>query len=282
VLHLLYARFWHKVLFDLGHLNTVEPFQKLVNQGLILAEDGRKMSKSLGNVVNPDDVVNDYGADALRLYEMFMGPLEQTKPWSTKGVDGVARFLGRVWRLAFKQNQEGVWELSDKLAEGASEDKKIRKVVHETVKKVGEDIERMAFNTGISQMMVCTNELTSAEQVHVDDLVKLLQVLNPYAPHLTEEVYAGLKQRFEDLSDELLSEQDWPSFVAEYLVDDEIELAVQVNGKLRAKLMVSPDAAKDAIEAAAMETEQVQKFIEGKTVRKVIVVPKRLVNIVAN
>jgi len=282
VLHLLYARFWHKILFDLGHLNTVEPFQKLVNQGLILAEDGRKMSKSLGNVVNPDDVVNDYGADALRLYEMFMGPLEQTKPWSTKGVDGVARFLGRVWRLAFKQNQEGVWELSDKLAEGAAEDKKIRKVVHETVKKVGEDIERMAFNTGISQMMVCTNELTSADQVHVDDLVKLLQVLNPYAPHLTEEVYAGLKQRFESLSDELLSEQGWPDFVAEYLVDDEIELAVQVNGKLRAKLMVAPDAAKDVIEAAAMETEQVQKFIEGKTVRKVIVVPKRLVNIVAN
>jgi leucyl-tRNA synthetase len=195
VLHLLYARFWHKVLFDLGHLSTPEPFQKLVNQGLILGEDGAKMSKSLGNVVNPDDVVRAYGADSLRLYEMFMGPLEQVKPWSMKGVEGVSRFLARVWRVAFTESPDGSWALNPKLSASAPPDKSLRRTVHETIRKVTDDIDKLSFNTAISQMMICTNAFTAADVVPVADLVSLLLCLNPFAPHLTEEIFAHLQRR---------------------------------------------------------------------------------------
>ncbi len=276
VLHLLYARFWHKVLYDLGHLSTKEPFQKLVNQGLILGEDGQKMSKSLGNVVNPDEVVELYGADSLRLYEMFMGPLTQVKPWQMKGVEGVSRFLAKVWRAVFIQNQAGEWELSEKIVKEEATDKALLKIVHETIKKVDEDIESMSFNTAISQMMICTNAFTKAEKLPMSLLVDFLKVLNPFAPHITEEINKELGNT------ELLSEQPWPQFVEEYLVESEIQLVVQVNGKVRAKLMVSKDASKDEVEVIALADEKVQSFIGDGTIRKVIVVPDRLINIVAN
>lgn len=281
VLHLLYARFWHKVLFDLGHLSTPEPFHKLVNQGLIMGEDGQKMSKSRGNVVNPDDVVDEYGADSLRLYEMFMGPLEQVKPWSMKGVEGVFRFLARVWRLAMDTNQEGEWVINPALAEIDS-GKATNKVVHATIKKVDADIEAMSFNTAISQMMVCTNELMKLEQVPVSSVVTLLQVLNPFAPHLTEELNAKLAEAFDSVSGDELANQDWPECNEDYLLEDEIEIVVQVNGKVRDKMFVPAEASNEEVEKLALESERVQSFIEGLTVRKVIVVPKRLVNIVAN
>ncbi len=276
VLHLLYARFWHKVLHDLGHVSTKEPFQRLVNQGLILGEDGQKMSKSRGNVVNPDDIVRDYGADALRLYEMFMGPLTDTKPWQMKGVEGVSRFLARVWRVAMEQNQAGEWEVSSKVQDVPCTDKALLKVVHETVKKVTEDIERMSFNTAISQMMVCTNAFTAAEVVPKSEFTLLLHVLNPFAPHLTEELNQLIG------NDTQLARQPWPAHDESALVESEIELVVQVNGKLRDKITVAKDAPKEDIEAAAQAAPKVKEHTDGKTIRKVIVVPGRLVNIVAN
>jgi len=276
VLHLLYARFWHKVLHDLGHVSTTEPFQRLVNQGLILGEDGRKMSKSFGNVVNPDDVVSDYGADSLRLYEMFMGPLEQVKPWSMKGVEGVSRFLARVWRIAFDQDETtGKWALSPKVQDVECSDKSLLKVVHETIKKVTEDVEKLSFNTAISQMMICTNAFTQAEVVPKQEFTLLLHVLNPFAPHLSEEING-------QLGGPPLSESPWPAYDESALVEDEIELVVQVNGKLRDKIRVAKDAEKATIEAAALAAEKVIPHTDGKNIRKVIVVPGRLVNIVAN
>ena len=281
VLHLLYARFWHKVLFDLGHLSTTEPFQKLVNQGLILGEDGQKMSKSVGNVVNPDYVITEYGADSLRLYEMFMGPLEQVKPWSMKGVEGVYRFLARVWRLVMETNQEGEWALNAKLAE-ITPDKATNKVVHATIKKVGEDIDAMSFNTAIAQMMVCTNELTKLESVPVPSVVLLLQVLNPFAPHLSEELNATLAAAFPGVTKADLANQPWPVFDHASLIEDEIEIVLQVNGKVRDKLFVANGASNEEVEKLALDSEKVKAFIDGFTVRKVIVVPGRLVNVVAN
>jgi leucyl-tRNA synthetase len=276
VLHLLYARFWHKVLFDLGHVCTNEPFQKLVNQGLILGEDGQKMSKSRGNVVNPDDVVREYGADSLRLYEMFMGPLEQVKPWSMKGVEGVSRFLARVWRVAFEENQAGEWVRSSKIQDVPCGDKALLKVVHETIKKVTDDIAKMSFNTAISQMMVCTNAFTSAEVVPLNEFRMLLHVLNPFAPHLSEEIHSRLG------GSAMLADSEWPKHDEAALVTDEIELVVQINGKLRDKIVVAKDADQTAVESIALGTAKVKEQIDGKTVRKVIVVPGRLVNIVAN
>jgi leucyl-tRNA synthetase len=276
VLHLLYARFWHKVLFDLGHVSSNEPFQRLVNQGLILGEDGQKMSKSRGNVVNPDDVVSEYGADALRLYEMFMGPLEQVKPWSMKGVEGVSRFLARVWRLAFEQDQAGEWAVSSKIQDVPCTDKALLKVVHETIKKVTEDIEKLSFNTAISQMMICTNAFTQAEVVPLKEFTALLHVLNPFAPHLTEEIHARLGGATS------LSESAWPQHDESALVADEIEVVVQVNGKLRDKIRIAPDAAQADVEALAQASARVQEHTDGKTIRKVIYVPGKLVSIVAN
>ena len=271
VLHLLYARFWHKVLHDLGHVSTIEPFQKLVNQGLILGEDGAKMSKSIGNVVNPDDVVSEYGADSLRLYEMFMGPLEQVKPWQMKGVEGVSRFLAKVWRLAFEQNQEGEWVLSSKLThDEAQAQKDLLKVLHETIKKVGEDIERLSFNTAISQMMICTNAFGKAEKLPASLMRDLLKCLNPFAPHITEEINSQLPIAE---SNTMLCNQDWPTYNEAYLVEDEVEIVVQVNGKLRGKITVAKDASKDEIEALAQQDANVIQHTEGKTIRKIIVYP---------
>jgi leucyl-tRNA synthetase len=273
VLHLLYARFWHKVLFDLGHVSTTEPFQRLVNQGLILGEDGQKMSKSRGNVVNPDDVIKEYGADALRLYEMFMGPLEATKPWSMSGVEGVFRFLARVWRLVMEENQAGEWQRSAAVQDVPME-KPLAKVVHATIKKVGEDIEDLSFNTAISQMMVCTNALIAASPRPVSAIRLLLQVLNPFAPHLSEELNSILG------GTTLLADATWPTFDPALLIEDEIELPVQVNGKLRDKIVVKKDAMQSDIEAIAKSAPKIAEAIAGKTIKKLIVVPGRLVNIV--
>jgi leucyl-tRNA synthetase len=298
VLHLLYARFWHKVLFDLGHVSTPEPFQRLVNQGLILGEDGQKMSKSRGNVVNPDDVIKEYGADALRLYEMFMGPLEATKPWSMSGVEGVFRFLARVWRLVMEENQAGEWQRSaavQDVPDWEQGNKPLAKVVHATIKKVDEDIEDLSFNTAISQMMVCTNALIAATPRPVSAIRLLLQVLNPFAPHLTEELNAVLSPQFSVLSEDasaksercalstahsLLADTPWPAYDPALLIEDEIELPVQVNGKLRDKIVVKKDATQSDIEAIAKAAPKIAEVIAGKTIKKLIVVPGRLVNIV--
>ena len=280
VLHLLYARFWHKVLFDLGHVTTPEPFQKLVNQGLILGEDGQKMSKSRGNVVNPDDVVKEYGADALRLYEMFMGPLEQVKPWQMKGVEGVSRFLARVWRVAFEE-QDGQWNISRKIQDLPCADPALRRVVHETIKKVGEDIEKLSFNTAISQMMICTNAFTQADVVPLNEFIQFLTVLNPFAPHLSEEIHARVAPVFSRPA-VLLSEQSWPVYDPAALVRNEIEFIIQVNGKLRDRLLLSKDADEAAATAAALRSPKVKEHTDGKTIRKIVFVPGKLLNIVAN
>ena len=357
VLHLLYARFWHKVLFDHGLVSTAEPFQRLVNQGLILGEmqytafqrdsgeyvsvkdvvnldeeatdngkrivgyikatadqpaekvigesvgedavnkgpggfqltaqpgvyvDARsfKMSKSRGNVINPDAVVAEYGADALRLYEMFMGPLEQTKPWSMAGVQGVARFLARVWRLVMEENQEGQWTLSDAVQD-VSMTSAQQRVVHATIKKVTEDIDALSFNTAISQMMVCTNELTAASVRPVAAIRALLQVLNPFAPHLTEELNETLDAKFPGMETGLLAGRTWPEYNPAFLVEDEIEIPIQINGKLRERVVVKKDATTGEIESIALANAKVQEHLAGKTPRKVIVVPGKLVNVVA-
>lgn len=277
VLHLLYARFWHKVLFDLGHLSTAEPFQKLVNQGLILGEDGQKMSKSVGNVVNPDDVIREYGADSLRLYEMFMGPLEQVKPWQMKGVEGVHRFLARVWRVAMEENQSGEWQISSRIQRSACSDAKLRKVVHETIKKVTDDIERMAFNTAISQMMICTNAFTQAEQVPLEEFLIFLRLLNPFAPHIAEQLQEILVP-----GSPMLYHQSWPEFDAEALIENEIELVVQVNGKLRDRIAVAPDANEETVLAAALASPKIKEHTDGKTMRKVVYVQGRLLNLVVS
>ena len=280
VLHLLYARFWHKVLFDLGHVRSPEPFQKLVNQGLILGEDGQKMSKSRGNVVNPDDVVSEYGADALRLYEMFMGPLEQVKPWQMKGVEGVSRFLARVWRVAFDEI-DGVWKPSAKIQDVPCSDTALLRTVHETIKKVGEDIEKLSFNTAISQMMICTNAFTQADVVPLKEFIQLLSVLNPFAPHLSEEINARLAMA-SNIQAPMLSETEWPTYNPEALVRNEIELVVQVNGKLRDRFMISKHADEAAAKAAAFASAKVNEHLEGKTIRKIVFIPGKIFNIVAN
>jgi leucyl-tRNA synthetase len=281
VLHLLYARFWHKVLFDLGYVSTPEPFQRLVNQGLILGEDGQKMSKSRGNVVNPDDVVREYGADALRLYEMFMGPLEQVKPWSMKGVEGVYRFLARVWRLVMEQQgDEGVWTISSALQDIPA-NKQLNKALHETIKKCGEDIEKLSFNTAISAMMVCTNAFTGADVKPAGAIVTFLKVLSPFAPHLAEELNALIRSKFPALAAPgFLSDEAWPAYDPAALIEDEVEVVFQVNGKLRDKARVPVQATKEEIEKIALASARVQEFMEGKPAKKVIVVPGKLVNVV--
>ncbi|MFM8830666.1 MAG: leucine--tRNA ligase, partial [Spartobacteria bacterium] len=274
VLHLLYARFWHKVLHDLGHVATPEPFQRLVNQGMILGPDGQKMSKSRGNVITPDSVISEYGADSLRLYEMFMGPLEQMKPWSMKGVEGVYRFLARVWRLAMEENQEGEWILSSDLAEIPLNAQQLR-IAHATIKKVTSDIRLLAFNTAISQMMVFTNEFVNAKPRPLEALRILLPLLSPFAPHLAEELWSRLG--FTGLA----SQQPWPAHDESLLVENEVELAVQVNGKVRERLVISKEATKEEIEKAALASAKIQEATAGQTIVKVVVVPSKLVNIVA-
>ena len=280
VLHLLYARFWHKVLFDLRHLSKPEPFQRLVNQGIILGEDNQKMSKSRGNIVNPDEVIDEYSADAFRCYEMFMGPLEQMKPWSMRGVEGVSRFLARVWRLMMDENQAGEWELSPRIQDIAS-DKSQLKLVHATIKKVTEDIESLSFNTAISQMMVFVNGFTNVERIPVAAMRMLLVLLNPFAPHLTSELWEKLGAKFRIEPSEI-TRQPWPSYDEALLVEAEVEIAVQINGKMRARLKVATDANEETLKVAALALPKIAEAIAGKEIRKVVIVPNRLVNIVTN
>jgi len=280
VLHLLYARFWHKVLFDLGYLSKPEPFQRLVNQGIILGEDNQKMSKSRGNIVNPDEVIEEYGADAFRCYEMFMGPLEQMKPWSMRGVEGVSRFLARVWRLMMNENQSGEWGLSPCIQEVAP-DKSQLKLVHTTIKKVTEDIESLSFNTAISQMMVFVNAFTNAEKIPVTAMRSLLVLLNPFAPHLTSELWEILAAKFQVESADI-AQQPWLDYDEALLIEDEVEIVVQINGKMRARLKVATDAKEETLKAAALASPKIAESIAGKEILKVVIVPSKLVNIVIN
>jgi leucyl-tRNA synthetase len=280
VLHLLYARFWHKVLFDLGHVSTAEPFQRLVNQGIILGEDGRKMSKRWGNVIDPLDVIADYGADAFRCYEMFMGPLEQMKPWSTSGVEGVARFLARVWRLVMEEDQAGKWILSPTLAETEPSRAQL-KVTHATIKKVTEDIEALSFNTAIAQMMIFVNTFTNSETRPVSALRTFLILLNPFAPHLTSELWEAIGNRF-SISPKEITEQPWPAYRPELLIEDEVEIVLQVNGKVRDRVTVPLSTLNTELEEMALANERIKEFTHGLTIRKVVVIPKKLVNVVAS
>jgi len=279
VLHLLYARFWHKVLFDLGHLSTAEPFQRLVNQGIILGEDGRKMSKRWGNVIDPLDVIAEYGADSFRCYEMFMGPLEQMKPWSTSGVEGVARFLARVWRLVMEENQAGEWMLSKAVQEIEPTGAQL-KVIHATIKKVTEDIENLSFNTAIAQMMIFVNAFTNLTAVPVAALRTFLILLNPFAPHLSSELWERMGQQF-PVNPREITDQPWPQHQPEFLIEDEVEIALQVNGKVRDRITVPLAATNAELEALARANQRVQEFTGGLTIRKVVVIPKKLVNVVA-
>ncbi|WIY60718.1 leucine--tRNA ligase [Bacillus arachidis] len=268
VLHLLYARFWHKVLYDIGVVPTKEPFQQLFNQGMILGENNEKMSKSKGNVVNPDDIVASHGADTLRLYEMFMGPLDASIAWSENGLDGARRFLDRVWRLFVQDNGE----LSEKITDAPN--KELEKAYHQTVKKVTEDYAELRFNTAISQMMMFINDAYKAEVLPKEYVEGFVKMIAPVAPHVAEELWSKLGHS------ETITYASWPTFDESKLVEDEVEIVVQVMGKVRAKLKTKKDASKEEMEQLAIEA--VKEQIEGKTVRKVIVVPGKLVNIVAN
>ncbi|UQD53073.1 leucine--tRNA ligase [Bacillus methanolicus] len=271
VLHLLYARFWHKFLYDIGVVPTKEPFQKLYNQGMILGENNEKMSKSRGNVVNPDDIVESHGADTLRLYEMFMGPLDASKAWSTNGLDGARRFLDRVWRLFVEEDGS----LNPKIQETQNVNS-LEKVYHQTVKKVTEDFEGLRFNTAISQLMVFINEAYKADVLPKAYMEGFVKLLSPICPHIAEELWEKLGHSG------TIAYEAWPAYDEAKLVDDEIEIVVQVNGKVRAKLLVPADATKESLEQIAMNDDKIKEQIDGKTIRKVIAVPGKLVNIVAN
>ncbi|MEI5908803.1 leucine--tRNA ligase [Bacillus spongiae] len=268
VLHLLYARFWHKFLYDIGVVPTKEPFQKLFNQGMILGENNEKMSKSKGNVVNPDEIVESHGADTLRLYEMFMGPLDASIAWSATGLDGARRFIDRVWRLMVEENGS----LSSKIKDTSNG--KLDKVYHQTVKKVTEDYEGLRFNTGISQLMVFINDAYKTDVLPKEYMEGFVKLLAPITPHIAEELWSKLG------NEGTISYEAWPTFDEGKLVDNEVEIVVQINGKVRAKLLVSREATREELEKQALA--EVQETIEGKTVRKVIAVPGKLVNIVAN
>ncbi|MGG4342789.1 leucine--tRNA ligase [Paenibacillus lautus] len=270
VLHLLYARFWHKVLYDLGVVDTKEPFQKLVNQGMILGNNNEKMSKSRGNVINPDDIVNEYGADTLRVYEMFMGPLEATKPWNTNGVEGTHRFLSRVWRLFIGDDGQ----LNPKIVEGEGTDE-FKRTLHKTIKKVTEDFEHMRFNTAISQLMVFINEGYKTEELPRKAMENFVQLLSPLAPHLAEELWSRLGYT------ESVTYVPWPEYEEAWTVEAEVEIVVQVNGKIVERAKISKDMDQETMQQHSLSLPNVKQALEGKSIRKIIAVPGKLVNIVA-
>ena len=280
VLHLLYARFWQKVLFDLGYVSKPEPFQRLVNQGIILGEDNQKMSKSRGNIVNPDDVIDQYGADAFRCYEMFMGPLEQMKPWSMRGVEGVSRFLARVWRLFITENQGGDWELSAKIKE-IDADKAQQKMTHAMIKKVTDDIESFSFNTAISQMMIFVNAFTGVEAIPLASMRAFLVLLSPFAPHIASELWERLNAKFTDGRGDI-TQQQWPAYDERLLVEDEVEIVIQVNGKLRDRVKMPLDAPRQDLEEVAKASPKVKKIVGDALMPyvKVITVPNKIANVV--
>ncbi len=270
VLHLLYSRFWHKLLYDLGYVSTKEPFKKLINQGMILGEDGQKMSKSRGNVVNPDKVINDYGADSTRLYEMFMGPLEAIKPWSMQGVEGVHRFLQKLWRAVIDRDTGEM----DKAVQQTQADEATLRLLNQTIKKVGDDIESFGFNTAISAMMILVNHLSRLTVRSKAVVEKLVLILAPFAPHIAEELWQRLGHT------ESLVYEPWPEYDKEIIKEKEIELAVQVKGKIKDRIVVSADADEEQIRQKALSCEKVIAALAGKEPRKIIVIKSRLVNIV--
>ncbi|MEK4850488.1 leucine--tRNA ligase [Paenibacillus sp. FSL H7-0756] len=269
VLHLLYARFWHKVLYDIGVVDTKEPFHKLVNQGMILGNNNEKMSKSRGNVINPDEIVEAYGADTLRVYEMFMGPLEATKPWNEKGVEGIHRFLSRVWRLFV--NEDG--SLSAKITEGGGTDE-FKRTWHKTLKKVTEDFELLRFNTAISQLMIFINDAYKQESLSKEAAEHFVQMLSPLAPHIAEELWELLGHEGS------ISYVAWPAYDEALTVDAEVEIVVQVNGKIVQRALIPADMGQQEMQDHALALPNVKATVEGKTVRKIIAVPGKLVNIV--
>ncbi|MFP4069365.1 MAG: leucine--tRNA ligase [Opitutales bacterium] len=272
VLHLLYARFWHHVLHDLGVVGAPEPFTRLFHQGIILGEDGEKMSKSRGNVVNPETIIESYGADALRCYLMFLGPLEAMKPWNTKGIEGIARFLRKVWRLAV--DEDGAIRAG--IAVDAKIDPESERTLHATIKKVGEDYEALAFNTAISQMMICVNHLSKADTLPQSAVENFLKLLAPLAPHIAEELWERLGH-----SGSIVA-AGWPEFDESKLVDERVKIIFQVNGKYRGDARLPADLSKDQAIAAAKSHERVVPHLEGKTIQREIYVPGKIVNIVAN
>lgn len=268
VLHLLYARFWHKFLYDLGVVPTKEPFQKLVNQGMILGSNHEKMSKSKGNVVNPDDIVEQYGADTLRLYEMFMGPLDASIPWSEEGLGGAHKFINRVWNLLIDENDN----LRDRVTTINNHD--LDKIYNETVKKVTEDYEAMHFNTAISQLMVFVNNAYKADSLPLEYVEGLVKLLSPVVPHITEELWSKLGHVGS------IAYAKWPTYDESKLVEDVVEIVVQINGKVRQHLQVSKDASREELQALALNDERIKQEIVDKEVKKVIAVPGKLVSIV--
>ena len=265
--HLLYFRFWTKVLFDLGFVPFDEPAKKLINQGMILAEDGQKMSKRYGNVVNPDEMVSDFGADSLRLHEMFLGPIEQHKPWNTKGIEGVHRFLKKFWRLV--HDSENNFDVVDE-----KPSKEEYKALHKAIKKVSEDNERFSFNTSVSTFMIAVNELTDLTCKKKEIIEGLTILLNPHCPYISEEIWEKLGYTTS------ITQAKWPEFVKDYLVESSFAYPVSFNGKMRFKLELPLGLSKDEVEKEVLSNEQSAKYLEGNTPKKVIVVPGRIVNIV--
>lgn len=267
VLHLLYARFWHKVLYDLGHVSTPEPFMKLVNQGMILGEDGQKMSKSRGNVIPVDVPVKEFGADTFRAFEMFMGPLEMVKPWSTAGAEGVYRFLGRVWRLFCDEDGKLIVDNSEP-------DPNLVKVLHQTIKKVGDDTETLNFNTAVAQMMIFVNEVTAQDTRPHRLLEPFVLALAPYAPHLAEELWEKLGHK------QSLAYEPWPKYDETLLKEETVTIVVQINGKVRERFDAPASVSQAELEKLALGNPRVKELIAGRQVKKVVVVPGKLVNIV--
>ena len=270
VLHLLYSRFWHHVLFDLGLVSTKEPFKKLYNQGMILGDDGTKMSKSRGNVINPEEIIDEYGADSMRLYEMFMGPLNKSKPWSTKGLQGCYRFINKLWSVII--NEEG--NLSSKIKDDIKPDNKTLFIHHQTIKKLGDDIENLHFNTAVSQLMIYSNHMQKCDSISKNLIKELVIIIAPFVPHLAEELWSILGNK------DSISYQEWPSYDESLIQLDNVTIAVQVNGKLRANIEVPKDSAEEFVVTEALSLENVKKFTSLGSIVKTIHVPNRLLNFV--
>ena len=270
VLHLLYARFWHHVLHDLGLVSTREPFKKLFNQGMILGDDGTKMSKSRGNVINPEDIIEEYGADSMRLYEMFMGPLNKSKPWSTKGLQGCYRFVNKLWSIIVDENGS----LSPRICDNKSPSKETLFLHHQTIKKIGEDIENLHFNTAVSQLMIYCNHLQKCDSISKKLIEELVIVIGPFVPHLSEELWCMLG------NDDSVTYQDWPHYDESKIQLDEVTIAVQVNGKLRANIEIAKDSTEKIVVDKALSLENVEKFTSEGSIVKTIYVPNRLLNFV--
>jgi leucyl-tRNA synthetase len=264
VLHLLYSRFWHHVLYDLGLVSTKEPFKKLFNQGMIQGEDGQKMSKSRGNVINPDDVVKKYGADSFRMYEMFMGPLDKSKPWNTKGLQGCYRFLQKVWNLFVSKK---------KFIKNTCAKPETLNKLHKVIKKITNDIDNLRFNTSVSELMIFTNYLTTLDELDRDVLHNFLKLLNPFAPHISEELnqMIGFGK---------ISSSEWPAYNSEYIFEENIVIAVQFNGKMRGTIEITNDVLKEDVLNQIKKDEKFKKYLNGMSIIKEIYIPKKIVNIV--